>query len=113
MRCPLLTYAMLLRRRCAMRCWNRVCWLRLRYATCGTEQGYAATRRVYDTRRERERAQGYDLAIVLRICYAVSGTGIAHGAICYAMFGTGTAYGAVCYAMSGTDVADLLCGVRY
>eukprot|EP00961_Rhodomonas_salina_P018006 242128-Rhodomonas_salina.5 len=65
--------------------------------------------------------------ILLRLCYALSGTDKAYGAIllrlCYALSGTDIAYGVPdiaygtsCCAISGTDIAYpaiVLCNARY
>eukprot|EP00961_Rhodomonas_salina_P007946 107794-Rhodomonas_salina.3 len=92
----------------------------------GTDLAYAAMLPAYAP------ATQCPVAIMLRRCYAMSGTGILYAAsgsrACYAMSGTEIAYGAVglldvrsgddhslpvssasmlraCYAMSGTEIA--------
>eukprot|EP00961_Rhodomonas_salina_P000501 6849-Rhodomonas_salina.13 len=64
--------------------------------------------------RARERQGLGDRGIVLRTCYAMSGTDLAHGGIvlysCYAMSGTDLAHGGIVlrlrYAMFGADIGN-------
>eukprot|EP00961_Rhodomonas_salina_P214988 2903700-Rhodomonas_salina.2 len=123
MRCPVLTWAMLLPG-CAsisLRIGRQYAiGLRACYAVPGTDLGYAATRLPATFRsayRPSEAAKG----IVLRTCYAMSGSDLAYGTIClcarYAMSGTGQVYGAICLssyalAMPGTDVASSVISPR-
>eukprot|EP00961_Rhodomonas_salina_P295765 3935777-Rhodomonas_salina.2 len=89
---------------------------------------YKSTRGVVPRKAARDRAAGAGgrlggapelrgaagaIAICQRLCYALSGTELAYGAIarCYALSGTELVYGAIaicirlCYALSGTELA--------
>eukprot|EP00961_Rhodomonas_salina_P261626 3535963-Rhodomonas_salina.3 len=98
--------ARLMRALCDVRYWRSVrC-----DAMSGTRRMTRGSKRSSSSRPQPPRVSS---PISLRACYAISGTGIAYGAIslraCYAISGTDLAYGAIslraCYAMSGTDLA--------